>query len=98
GLALAIHEGRTPPNLQDVRLVSLDLSGVVAGTKYRGEFEERLRQIIEELRNAKVIASSTSCTRSSRARARHSRGPHAAQPAGRPAGQPGPERRGGRHE
>ncbi|MDK2014820.1 AAA family ATPase, partial [Deinococcus sp. 43] len=52
GLALAIHEKRTRPNLQNVRLVSLDLSGVVAGTKYRGEFEERLRQIIEELRNA----------------------------------------------
>ncbi|MDO4246790.1 MAG: ATP-dependent Clp protease ATP-binding subunit [Deinococcus sp.] len=56
GLALAIHEKRTPPNLHGVRLVSLDLSGVVAGTKYRGEFEERLRQIIEELRNAKVMA------------------------------------------
>ncbi|WP_291425696.1 ATP-dependent Clp protease ATP-binding subunit [Deinococcus sp.] len=56
GLALAIHEGRTPPNLQDMRVVSLDLSGVVAGTKYRGEFEERLRQIIEELRQSKVIA------------------------------------------
>lgn len=56
GLALAIHEKRTPSNLHDIRLVSLDLSGVVAGTKYRGEFEERLRQIIEELRNARVIA------------------------------------------
>ncbi|WP_309573009.1 Clp protease N-terminal domain-containing protein, partial [Deinococcus sp.] len=56
GLALAIHEKRTPPNLHGMRLVSLDLSGVVAGTKYRGEFEERLRQIIEELRNAKVMA------------------------------------------
>ena len=56
GLALAIHEKRTPPNLHNVRLVSLDLSGVVAGTKYRGEFEERLRQIIEELRSAKVMA------------------------------------------
>lgn len=56
GLALAIHEGRTPPALQGVRLISLDLSGVVAGTKYRGEFEERLRQIIEELRQAKVMA------------------------------------------
>ncbi|MBB6098453.1 ATP-dependent Clp protease ATP-binding subunit ClpC [Deinobacterium chartae] len=56
GLALAIHEKRVPPSLQNTRLVSLDLSGVVAGTKYRGEFEERLRQIIEELRNSKVIA------------------------------------------
>ncbi|GGI77485.1 ATP-dependent Clp protease ATP-binding subunit [Deinococcus wulumuqiensis] len=56
GLALAIHEQRTPPSLHGVRLISLDLSGVVAGTKYRGEFEERLRQIIEELRTAKVMA------------------------------------------
>lgn len=37
-------------------MVAIDLAGVVAGTKYRGEFEERLRQIIEELKNAKVIA------------------------------------------
>jgi ATP-dependent Clp protease ATP-binding subunit ClpC len=56
GLALAIHEGRVPPNLRGVRLISLDLAGVVAGTKYRGEFEERLRQIIEELRQARVVA------------------------------------------
>jgi ATP-dependent Clp protease ATP-binding subunit ClpC len=39
-----------------VRLISIDLAGVVAGTKYRGEFEERLRQIIEELRQARVVA------------------------------------------
>ncbi|ADV67172.1 ATP-dependent Clp protease ATP-binding subunit [Deinococcus maricopensis] len=56
GLAIAIHEKRVPASLHGARLVSLDLSGVVAGTKYRGEFEERLRQIIEELRNSKVIA------------------------------------------
>ncbi len=56
GLAQAIIEGRVPPNLLNVRVLSIDLSNVVAGTKYRGEFEERLRQIIEELRNAKVIA------------------------------------------
>jgi len=37
-------------------VLSIDLSNVVAGTKYRGEFEERLRQIIEELRNARVVA------------------------------------------
>ncbi|MDO4264023.1 MAG: ATP-dependent Clp protease ATP-binding subunit [Deinococcus sp.] len=56
GLALAIVAGRVPPALKDKRVVSLDLSGVVAGTKYRGEFEERLRQIIEELRASKVVA------------------------------------------
>ncbi len=56
GLALAVINKQVPANLQNARIVSLDLSGVVAGTKYRGEFEERLRQIIEELRNSKVIA------------------------------------------
>jgi ATP-dependent Clp protease ATP-binding subunit ClpC len=56
GLALAIIENRVPPNLRGVRLISIDLAGVVAGTKYRGEFEERLRQIIEELRQARVVA------------------------------------------
>jgi ATP-dependent Clp protease ATP-binding subunit ClpC len=56
GLALAIFEKRVPDNLKNVRLISIDLSGVVAGTKYRGEFEERLRQIIEELRQARVVA------------------------------------------
>ena len=56
GLAQSITEGRVPPNLLSVRVLSIDLSNVVAGTKYRGEFEERLRQIIEELRSAKVVA------------------------------------------
>lgn len=56
GLAQAIIEGRVPPVLRGARIVSVDLAGVVAGTKYRGEFEERLRQIIEELKNAKVVA------------------------------------------
>ena len=56
GLAQAIVEGRVPPNLEEVRVLSIDLSNIVAGTKYRGEFEERLRQVIEELRAAKVVA------------------------------------------
>ncbi len=56
GLAQAIVEGRVPPTLLNVRVLSIDLSNVVAGTKYRGEFEERLRQIIEELKNARVVA------------------------------------------
>lgn len=55
GLAQAIHEGRVPSNLHNMRVMTLDLSNVVAGTKYRGEFEERLRQIIEELKNTKII-------------------------------------------
>ncbi len=56
GLAQSVVEGRVPPNLLNVRILSIDLSNVVAGTKYRGEFEERLRQIIEELKNARVVA------------------------------------------
>ncbi len=56
GLAQAIVENRVPPTLRGMRLISIDLAGVVAGTKYRGEFEERLRQIIDELRQSRVIA------------------------------------------
>ena len=56
GLARAIVEGRVPPSLRTTRVLTIDLSNIVAGTKYRGEFEERLRQVIEELRNAKVVA------------------------------------------
>ena len=56
GLAQAIVDGRVPPNLAEVRVLAIDLSNVVAGTKYRGEFEERLRQIIEELKQARVVA------------------------------------------
>jgi ATP-dependent Clp protease ATP-binding subunit ClpC len=56
GLAQSIVDDRVPPNLADVRVLAIDLSNVVAGTKYRGEFEERLRQIIEELKSAKVVA------------------------------------------
>jgi ATP-dependent Clp protease ATP-binding subunit ClpC len=56
GLAQAIVEGRVPPNLAEVRVLSIDLSNIVAGTKYRGEFEERLRQVIEELKAAQVVA------------------------------------------
>jgi ATP-dependent Clp protease ATP-binding subunit ClpC len=56
GLAQAIVDGRVPPNLASVRVLSIDLSNIVAGTKYRGEFEERLRQVIDELKGAKVIA------------------------------------------
>jgi len=56
GLAQAITDGRVPPNLGSVRVLSIDLSNIVAGTKYRGEFEERLRQLIDELKAAHVIA------------------------------------------
>lgn len=50
GLAKRIFEGRVPEALAGKRIVSLDLGSLIAGTMYRGEFEGRLRQLIEELR------------------------------------------------
>ncbi|MCH7837735.1 MAG: AAA family ATPase, partial [Chloroflexi bacterium] len=52
GLAHRITSGDVPESLQGKRLVTLDIGGLVAGTKYRGEFEERLKKVIEELKNA----------------------------------------------
>lgn len=49
-LAQRIAAGAVPTPLKNVRLLSLDLSSVVAGTKYRGEFEERLRKILKEIK------------------------------------------------
>ena len=49
GLAQAIIDGKVPAQLKDRRIVSSDLPGMVAGTKYRGEFEERLTGAIDEL-------------------------------------------------
>lgn len=56
GLASMIAAGTVPGTLKDKRLLSLDLSGMVAGSKYRGEFEERIKRIIEEvIRDGNVI-------------------------------------------
>ena len=56
GLAMKIVNGDCPRNLLDKRLVNLDLTSVVAGTKYRGQFEERMKVIIEELQaNPNII-------------------------------------------
>jgi ATP-dependent Clp protease ATP-binding subunit ClpC len=49
GLAKKIFEGDCPQNLSGKRIVSLDMTSVVAGTKYRGQFEERMKVIMEEL-------------------------------------------------
>jgi len=49
GLAMKIFQGECPRNLIDKRIVLLDLTSIVAGTKYRGQFEERLKVILEEL-------------------------------------------------
>jgi len=52
GLALRIVSGDIPDLLKDKRLISLDLAGLVAGTKYRGEFEERMKKVMEEVRRS----------------------------------------------
>lgn len=55
GLANLIVKGEVPDTIKGMRVVSLDMSGMVAGTKYRGEFEERIKRIIEELSANKNI-------------------------------------------
>ena len=52
GLARKIAMGDVPDELLDKKLLSLDLSGMVAGTKYRGEFEERIKKLLEEVRHS----------------------------------------------
>ncbi len=49
GLALEIANGNVPENLKNKRIISLDLTCMVAGTKYRGDFEERIKNIIDEI-------------------------------------------------
>ncbi len=55
GLAQRIAEGNIPELLKGKRVVTLDLSGMVAGAKYRGEFEERLKSVMEEIKQAKDV-------------------------------------------
>ncbi len=52
GLAIKISEGEVPELLRDKRVVALDLTGMVAGTKYRGDFEERVKTAIDEVKKA----------------------------------------------
>ena len=55
GLALKIAQGEVPEILKDKRIISLNLTGMIAGTKYRGEFEERIKGVIDELKEAKDV-------------------------------------------
>ncbi len=52
GLAHRIAKGDVPETLEEKRLIALDMASIVAGTKYRGEFEERLKKIIEEIKSS----------------------------------------------
>jgi ATP-dependent Clp protease ATP-binding subunit ClpA len=51
GLALQIHEGKVPPKLADARIFALDMGALLAGTRFRGDFEQRLKGVINALRN-----------------------------------------------
>ncbi|RMD59638.1 MAG: ATP-dependent Clp protease ATP-binding subunit ClpA [Nitrospirae bacterium] len=51
GLALRIYEGRVPPSLRDATIFALDMGALIAGTKYRGEFEARLKATIKALQD-----------------------------------------------
>lgn len=53
GLALAISNGEVPEILKDKKVVSLDLTGMIAGAKYRGDFEERIKNAIDEVKKSK---------------------------------------------
>ena len=52
GLAQRMAAGSVPPQLKNKRLISLNMANLVAGTKYRGEFEERLRDVLDEIRRS----------------------------------------------
>lgn len=55
GLAIRIHENNVPPNLLGKRIVTLNLTSLVAGTRFRGDFEERLNNLLKELEEDKNI-------------------------------------------
>ena len=64
GLAQRVARGEVPDSLRGMRIVTLDVPSMLAGTKYRGDFEERIKAVLREVRRAgDVIVLSTSCTR-----------------------------------
>lgn len=55
GLAQRIVLGAVPPSIQNKRVVTLDMASMVAGSKYRGEFEERIKKVIQEVKNSRDV-------------------------------------------
>jgi ATP-dependent Clp protease ATP-binding subunit ClpA len=55
GLALRIHEGRVPDILKGVEILALDLAGMLAGTKFRGDFEQRIKAVLQELKGKENV-------------------------------------------
>src|SRR5207237_9515562 len=55
GLAQEIANGNVPELLRDRRVITLDLALMVAGTKYRGQFEERIKAVVDEIRRSKNV-------------------------------------------
>ncbi len=62
GLAQRIVEGDVPGLLLNKRVLQLDVGSLVAGTMYRGQFEERLKRVIDELKSPARLCLSTNCT------------------------------------
>ena len=62
GLAQRIIDGDVPETLLDKRVLMLDVGSLVAGTMYRGQFEERLKKVIEEITNSDAILFIDECT------------------------------------
>lgn len=58
GLALRIVRGDVPANLKDKTIFSLDMGALIAGAKFRGEFEERLKAVLGEIKRVKARSSS----------------------------------------
>ncbi len=55
GLALRIHDKDVPETLHDTRIIALDLSGMIAGAQYRGQFEQRLKKALEEATDGRTV-------------------------------------------